>query len=1149
MSGKSGKILGILGLALVIFITIISGGTAWAIMPTVMLQLTVVSIGLIQGAKKQTHALENTGAVARNTATADANSLCSFIFGTTLVPLVLVYEEVTGEGQDRILHDIYAHAWHKINAYKTLRVGTSTGAEAVTFTNDADPNAATGYFGNLLWWYRKDGAQTTPLAGTQFDPNSWPADAVFKGVAHSAFVWNVDDDDFRGKFGSAPQKLEIEVEGAMLYDPRLDDAYGSGPQDFADRSTWTFNNGNAALVLLRGVIGEFAGETLAWGRGATEESINMQSFMAMANVADEALDGDVRFRLGGMWVTTGSFEDFVSQWEHETGGKLSKAGGRFTCWLPNDDLTPITTITEADMVAGVSIQHTIAGGLEGLFNTARGRYIDAVNGYSGLPYPEITEDVAVAEDGGKRVFTQDFSWVQTEKSAQRIARIWVRRSRFMRLWAIPMGWKGQGPAYSIFSIHILNCKETNYRDQLVRVVDRKSSYQGSTLLTLQQEDASIYDETLALLDPLANTAPPNSTSIYGTITRSVGPPGKDAVYVTLTASNGLVFTQAPNDGPWSPVSDHTDVTFNFIKGAATIAEHIVRVTRTGNTLSGATFGTPSGDATTFSQQGAGTNALTITVTNDVNHVAYSTLLIAARGGAQGTEGTNGLSIFYASVFARNSVPPSTPHGGSYNFGTQTLTPPPTWSVTPPAGSLPLYISSASFSVLGTTGTDNTTTWSTPELFVKDGAPGEDYWTPILSANMERIGKTFSRSVGTGYWDSGFYSLEVFGACQIQFSPAQTNVPLMVGLNTDPATDHSYTSIDYALYCAGNATLYASESGVTSVSLGPYAAGDALAVSYDGNHVRYLRNGAVLRTMPIAGAKFGADSSFSAPATVNNVAFSQIDMGRIDLTTKVFNQLTAAFADAGLVNSNLTIAPDGSLVGGGGGAPVISELQGTLTANQMLTNVLVALQAKIGNLSAIKADMGTITAGTITLDNSGHIKSGQTGYNTGIGFFLGYAGGRGRFSLGDPATNFLTWDGTSLHVRGVLDFASASFTPTWGGFNAPPVGNISYIDFGSFVVLWSAGSLVGTSNTREMTLSGIPLSIRPAYKRDAFCILQDAYSGTASMLGAAIVNTDGTIKFGLADPGAIDGRVHYNYAMFLAEGMKGIMAGWTITYAK
>jgi hypothetical protein len=67
--------------------------------------------------------------------------------------------------------------------------------------------------------------------------------------------------------------------------------------------------------------------------------------------------------------------------------------------------------------------------------------------------------------------------------------------------------------------------------------------------------------------------------------------------------------------------------------------------------------------------------------------------------------------------------------------------------------------------------------------------------------------------------------------------------------------------------------------------------------------------------------------------------------------------------------------------------------------------------KVGQLSAI-----TVNTGTLTVDTGGYLKGGQTAYNTGNGFFLGYSGATYKFSIGS-STQGLTWDGSSLSLTG------------------------------------------------------------------------------------------------------------------------------------
>jgi uncharacterized protein YjbI with pentapeptide repeats len=86
----------------------------------------------------------------------------------------------------------------------------------------------------------------------------------------------------------------------------------------------------------------------------------------------------------------------------------------------------------------------------------------------------------------------------------------------------------------------------------------------------------------------------------------------------------------------------------------------------------------------------------------------------------------------------------------------------------------------------------------------------------------------------------------------------------------------------------------------------------------------------------------------------------------------------------------------------------------LNGNDIAVRSLTAEKIDVRELSAISAYLGNVT-----IDSRGAVKGGQTAYNTGIGFFQGYSGGTYKISIGDPAGNGLTWDGSVLTITGVL----------------------------------------------------------------------------------------------------------------------------------
>ncbi|WP_051536682.1 phage tail protein [Nitrosospira briensis] len=129
-----------------------------------------------------------------------------------------------------------------------------------------------------------------------------------------------------------------------------------------------------------------------------------------------------------------------------------------------------------------------------------------------------------------------------------------------------------------------------------------------------------------------------------------------------------------------------------------------------------------------------------------------------------------------------------------------------------------------------------------------------------------------------------------------------------------------------------------------------------------------------------------------------------------------------------------------------GAAWVTWVDGT----DILANSVTAGQMSVTNLSSISADLGTITGGTFTFDGAGHIKGGQTAYNTGTGLFLGYSGEAYKFSVGNPAGKALLWDGTNLTVQGDIiatgNISANAVTQVGTAYTLAPItgGSLQYL---------------------------------------------------------------------------------------------------------
>ena len=86
---------------------------------------------------------------------------------------------------------------------------------------------------------------------------------------------------------------------------------------------------------------------------------------------------------------------------------------------------------------------------------------------------------------------------------------------------------------------------------------------------------------------------------------------------------------------------------------------------------------------------------------------------------------DGKSTFVAIVYRRSSNAPSTPTGGSFDFGNNDLTAPTGWYTAIPSGTNPVYASQFLFSIQGDTGTVNGGTWSAPVVTAENGTDGTD----------------------------------------------------------------------------------------------------------------------------------------------------------------------------------------------------------------------------------------------------------------------------------------------------------------------------------------------------------------------------------------------------------------------------------------
>ena len=166
-----------------------------------------------------------------------------------------------------------------------------------------------------------------------------------------------------------------------------------------------------------------------------------------------------------------------------------------------------------------------------------------------------------------------------------------------------------------------------------------------------------------------------------------------------------------------------------------------------------------------------------------------------------------------------------------------------------------------------------------------GFRGPSSWTPQFTGGVGygANSNTFYKTSGIDLdWTAQVSSVEGYiRGCYMSFQATSNTGYLLMGLNSDPTVNSSFTSLDYVFYLAsGGILIYESNSPVGS--FGTYTTDTVFSITYDGYNIRYwvsepsIPSTVLVRTTarPI-GSPLYLDSSFyhvSNTIGVTNVVF-------------------------------------------------------------------------------------------------------------------------------------------------------------------------------------------------------------------------------------------------------------------------------------
>lgn len=117
----------------------------------------------------------------------------------------------------------------------------------------------------------------------------------------------------------------------------------------------------------------------------------------------------------------------------------------------------------------------------------------------------------------------------------------------------------------------------------------------------------------------------------------------------------------------------------------------------------------------------------------------------------------------------------------------------------------------------------------------------------------------------------------------------------------------------------------------------------------------------------------------------------------------------------------------------------------------------------------------------------------------------------------------------------------TFTPAWGGFSVDPTGDISYYQIGQLCVLIFGENCTGTSDDDVLSITNLPLTLRPAAGSSPIAAFIPAIDDSGLVLASVSKSGISTLDFWAGTTPSLTGWTN--------TGTKGFAPGTTLIYTK
>jgi len=357
----------------------------------------------------------------------DTNVPRQVIFGRAATAGSLAYWQCTGT-DNKTLQLVIALADHECQGLVEVWVdGKKKSWNSTT-------KQVSGYSGKLrIYFYNGTATQGADAHVRDASDGRWTNNCRGLHVCYAV----VEADDDETLFPAGVPQIVFVIDGAKLYDPRLDTTVGgSGSQRWGSPSTYTYSR-NASVISYNVLRGFYAGGQLLLGLEAPADTVRLSDFESSANACDESValgagGSEPRYRAGFVVSIDAGGQpnrDALETAREAMAGDIVCSGGIYRI-LAGVARASVVSLTDADLIPSIPLTAEPRRPRSELSNAVTGSFVDPTRSWQSVPLPARTSSVDEEADGGVRLAQpMDLAGVSSRTQAQRLMEIARKRAR------------------------------------------------------------------------------------------------------------------------------------------------------------------------------------------------------------------------------------------------------------------------------------------------------------------------------------------------------------------------------------------------------------------------------------------------------------------------------------------------------------------------------------------------------------------------------------------------------------------------------------------------------------------------------------------------------------------------------------------------